>query len=81
MSSINYRTVARHNNRDIVLFRISDEYGAFVEILNYGASLFSIVVPDKNGKLENILLNYPVVEDNPKFSIRHKMLLFIFQVL
>ena len=45
------------------LFRIQNTSGAYAEVTNYGASLVSLVVPDKHGALENIILNYPKPED------------------
>ena len=48
---------------DIKLFRIQNASGAYVEVTNYGASLVSFVVPDKQGVLGNIILNYPKPED------------------
>ena len=44
-------------------FHIQNTSGAYAEVTNYGASLVSLVVPDKHGTLENIILNYPKPED------------------
>lgn len=46
-------------NNDVVLFRITNDNGAYVELTNYGATLVSVIVPDKYGKLENVILGYP----------------------
>lgn len=42
----------------VFLFRISNSTGAYVEVTNYGASVISVVVPDKNGVHENVVLRY-----------------------
>ncbi|NDW08586.1 aldose epimerase family protein [Dysgonomonas sp. 520] len=57
------KTNSSINGKDIFLFRIQNESGAYVEVLNYGATLVSFVVPDKSGNLENIILNYNNIED------------------
>jgi aldose 1-epimerase len=61
--SITRKTVSRLKGRDIVLFRLHGDTGTFVEALNFGATLVSVVVPDRNGQPENIILHYPDVED------------------
>lgn len=48
---------------EIVLLRITNSVGSYVEITNIGASIVRIVVPDKNGKLDNITLCYDEIEE------------------
>jgi aldose 1-epimerase len=50
-------------NQDLKLLRLTNTTGTYVELLNLGATLVSFVVPDKTGKLENIILHYPSLED------------------
>ncbi|MDR2038955.1 MAG: galactose mutarotase [Bacteroidales bacterium] len=50
-------------DKEIYLFRITNESGAYVELLNFGATVCSIVVPDSNGVMENVVLNYPDIRD------------------
>jgi len=47
----------------IVVFKIQNNSGAYVEVINSGATLVSAVAPDKSGQLENVILNYKNVED------------------
>lgn len=54
---------SRHKEQELVLFRIENTSGAYIEVLNYGATLTSIVVPDQTGKKENIILGYNNIED------------------
>jgi aldose 1-epimerase len=63
MSQITSKTVAQYCSKDIVLFRIADPSGAYAEVLNYGATLASVVVPDRNGALDNVVLHYPDIND------------------
>lgn len=45
---------------------ITNEQGASVSILDYGATVRSIVVPDKNGKLIDAVLGYDTIEEYEK---------------
>ncbi|MCD8204202.1 MAG: galactose mutarotase [Coprobacillus sp.] len=40
------------------LYRLTNSSGAYVEITSLGASIVSIVVPDRNGKLTDVALSY-----------------------
>lgn len=40
------------------MFKLENSSGAYVELTNYGAGIVSIVVPDKNGKLEHVVLGF-----------------------
>lgn len=51
------------NEKEIVLLRIGNVSGAYIEITNIGASVVRVVVPDKNGKLDNIVLCHDEIED------------------
>jgi len=50
-------------NKEIVLFKITNNKGHYVELLNYGATLVSITVPDMKGQFGNIILNYKRISD------------------
>ncbi|MFV0331164.1 MAG: hypothetical protein ACK5KL_15315 [Dysgonomonas sp.] len=52
-----------HEGQEIALFRISNSSGAFAEVTNIGASVVSIVVPDKKGVISNVVLRYNKLED------------------
>ncbi|MDR2814591.1 MAG: galactose mutarotase [Prevotellaceae bacterium] len=45
------------------MLRLTNSSGAYVEALSYGATLVSVVVPDRYGRLENVVLGYPSVQD------------------
>ena len=44
---------------EILLYTIQNEKGAFVRLSSVGAGIVSIVVPDKDGKLADVVLGYP----------------------
>jgi len=52
-----------HEGQEIALFRISNASGAYAELTNIGASIVSVVVPDKKGILSNVVLRYNKLED------------------
>lgn len=47
------------NRQNIYLFSYKNSQGSYVEIINYGAIVKSIVVPDKNMEFSNVVLSYP----------------------
>lgn len=44
---------------DILLFRLRNKHGMKVSIINLGAIITSVEVPDRDGKFENVTLNFP----------------------
>ena len=44
---------------EILLYTLKNESGAFVRLASVGAAIVSIVVPDKDGKLADVVLGYP----------------------
>jgi len=59
---IAYESFGSHAEQEIFKFTITNNQGNYVELLNYGAIVKSIVVPDKNGKKENVVLGFPTLE-------------------
>ena len=51
-----------HDGKEIIKFQITNSHGNYVELLNYGAIVKSIVVPDVEGNKENIVLGFPTLE-------------------
>ncbi|SEJ75577.1 aldose 1-epimerase [Dyadobacter sp. SG02] len=45
-------------SRPVYLFRLTNSSGAFVELTNFGAALVSAHVPDRYGRLGNVVLGY-----------------------
>jgi aldose 1-epimerase len=47
---------------EVFLFKLQNSAGAFVEITNYGATLVSVNVPDKNAILGNVIIGFPTLD-------------------
>ncbi len=63
MPGITKKEVANLQGKKVFVFRFSNNSEAYVELINYGATLISVVVPDKFGKRENVVLCYENIED------------------
>ena len=44
--------------KEIYLYTLENESGAYVQVSNVGAAIISVVVPDKDGKLADVALGY-----------------------
>lgn len=62
-SEISYISWGEHLGQQVYLFKIINPNGTYIELTNYGATLVSIVVPDRNGILENVILGFPEFND------------------
>lgn len=47
---------------DVFLFRMTNEAGAIAEVSTYGATLVSVQIPDKTGKLIRVVKGFPSVD-------------------
>lgn len=47
---------------ELKIFRLEHSSGAYVELTSMGASWISAVMPDREGKLADVLLGYPTIE-------------------
>ena len=45
--------------KDIFLYTMKNESGAYVQLSNIGAGIVSAVVPDKDGNMADVVLGYP----------------------
>jgi len=54
---------------EISLYRMTNKNGAYVEIINYGARIVSICVPDRNGELKDICLGYDTLAEYEKDTV------------
>lgn len=48
-----------HENQNVFLYRIKNSTGAYVELTNFGASIVAVVVPDRHGHPDNVVLGFP----------------------
>ena len=49
--------------KDVRLYRLENESGAYAEVMNYGCTVRSIVVPNKDGILTDVVLGYDTPEE------------------
>lgn len=49
-------------NETVLMYTLKNEFME-IEILNYGGVIRKISVPDKNGNMENVVLNLPTIKD------------------
>ena len=65
-----YSFTKENNTYDV--YKLQNEQGAYAEILTYGARIHSLCVPDKTGKLLDIIVGCKTYEDyllpNPNFG-------------
>lgn len=47
---------------DVYMYTLENKNGLKAKIMDYGANLVSLIVPDKNGKMEDIVLGYDKIE-------------------
>lgn len=50
------------------IFTLTNSNGMTVKIINYGGTIVSIEVPDKNGKTDDVTLGFDTLEEYCKFS-------------
>ncbi|MBG6236271.1 aldose 1-epimerase [Pedobacter sp. CAN_A7] len=48
--------------QDVFLFRMTSVDGTYVELTNYGATVVSVVVPERNHQLGNVVLGFPTLQ-------------------
>jgi aldose 1-epimerase len=58
MKKISIKAVSDDNGHRIDLIRMTADSGACVEVINRGATIVSVCVPDRYGRLENVVLGY-----------------------
>jgi aldose 1-epimerase len=61
------------DSTEIVQYTIRNKAGMEVRVLNYGGTITDIIVPDRNGNFENVVLNFASLEgyrgkNNPYFG-------------
>ncbi len=55
---ITFRSFGASQERELVLFKLTNKNGCYAELTNYGAAIVSIVVHDKYGKPGNVVLGF-----------------------
>lgn len=60
-TTITHKAWGAVHKQDVFLFKLENSTGAFVELTNYGATVVSINVPDKEGRLGNVIMGFPTL--------------------
>lgn len=58
---------------EVKIYHLENKKGAYAEVLQYGAILVKMCVPDKNGDLKDVVLGYDDIRDMrlmDAFSVR-----------
>ncbi|SBW03647.1 aldose epimerase family protein [uncultured Dysgonomonas sp.] len=63
MNTVTKLKTVLHQNKEVILLRLTNSTGAYIEVTNYGATITAIVVPDKDGNYANIVLHYDSLEE------------------
>ncbi|SDE47290.1 aldose 1-epimerase [Mucilaginibacter pineti] len=58
-ATISSKLWGTHEGRPVYLFKLVNAAGAYIELTNYGATLVSVVVPDGDNNLGNVVLGFP----------------------
>jgi aldose 1-epimerase len=53
----------RYNDESVIEYTLINDSGMSVSCLNYGCIITKIMVPDRNGTIENVVLGFENVED------------------
>jgi aldose 1-epimerase len=62
--------VGRFKDKDVISYNLRNSTGFGINVLNYGAIVTDILVQDKNGKIENVVMKYKDInlyEENPSY--------------
>lgn len=55
-------TWGRHIAKEVFLYTLQNESGVRARITNFGATVVSLEVPDRDGKIDNVVLGYDTLE-------------------
>lgn len=56
------------NGQDVSIIFLENDNNLSIRLMNYGAAIMELLVPDRNGKVENVVLAYENIEDYNKCS-------------
>ncbi|MCK4639108.1 MAG: galactose mutarotase, partial [Bacteroidales bacterium] len=61
--SIKKELFGKADGKDVFLYTLENKNGLIAKITNYGAIVASLIVPDKNGKFDDIVLGFDSLQD------------------
>lgn len=62
MIKVSIQNTTLLGDKEVLLLRLSNNSGAYIEVTNYGANLVSAVIPDCQGNLQNRILGYKTLD-------------------
>lgn len=62
-NTINQREIGQVEGRPIYMYTLTNAGGMKAEIMNYGAILFSLEMPDRNGEMQDVTLGYATLDE------------------
>ncbi|WP_040205202.1 aldose epimerase family protein [Neobacillus jeddahensis] len=62
------RLFGRYEGEQVIEYSLINDAGMTVSVLNFGCVITKILVPDRNGNIENVVLGFEQFEDYPKWS-------------
>ncbi len=69
-SGVTTQAFGTHNGRSITLYTLKNSHGLEIEAMNYGGIIAAIRVPDRNGKMADVVLGHERMDDyvpNPPY--------------
>lgn len=64
LSGLAVEDFSKHiDGKDTVLYTLTNKHGAELAITNYGAKIVSLMVPDRNGKLTDVVTGHKSIDD------------------
>lgn len=55
--------IVNNNNKDMKIFTLTNRNGMTARITNYGGRIMQLLVPDRDGKLQDVVLGFDEVQD------------------
>ncbi|AEH48195.1 aldose epimerase family protein [Parageobacillus thermoglucosidasius] len=69
---ISIKTWSQLNGKDVLLFTLTNDHGVELLVTNYGCIVTKLLVPDRKGNMENVVLGFgqfePYLENSPYFG-------------
>ncbi|MGL5380803.1 aldose epimerase family protein [Clostridium sp.] len=68
--NIESKIIGEFHNKEIISYSLENSNGLKINVLNYGGIITDIIVPDKDGKLENVVMKYNdmnTYKENPSY--------------
>nr|WP_240465293.1 aldose epimerase family protein [Neobacillus thermocopriae] len=62
------REFGHYHGEPVIEYTLTNNLGMSVSCLNYGCTITKIIVPDRHGKLENVVLGFDTLEEYVDFS-------------